>query len=107
MYSEQHSKKDVMKKIKSYIFYILLGCQGACLLGIYTFSQKGLMSIQKARRENETIQKNIENLRGEISTIEEEIQDWHTKPYVIEKIAREQLQLAHQDDLVFMIQAKG
>lgn len=95
-----------MKKIKSYIFYSLLSCQALCLLGIYIFSQKGIRSIKKARSENYEITQHIEKLRGEITTIEQDINDWHTKPYIIEKIAREQLQFAQQDDLVFIIQAK-
>lgn len=72
----------------------------------YVWGSKGIINIIRYKEENGTIKKEIDSLRKEIVLLENDIKEWHDDTYYLEKIAREELQLAHPEDIIFIASTK-
>ena len=70
---------------------------------IYFFGKNGIAALQKQRGMVEKINEDIVQLSGEISAIERDIFAWKNNDFFKEKIAREQLQMARKDDILFYV----
>ena len=71
------------------------------------FGDRGLLSLVEQRRQVEGLRVEIETLRGSNTRLVREIADLRQSPRAIEKLAREELGLAHPDETVFLIREDG
>lgn len=93
-------------KIKKIVLWSLFGLQMTSITYWYIWGNKGIVAIVHSREENAHLKKEIEYLKKEIALLENDIKAWHADPYYLEKIAREELQLAHPEDIIFIASHK-
>ena len=67
------------------------------------FGDRGLLSLVEKRRQVEELRAEIDTLRASNSRLVGEISDLQQSPRAIERLAREELGLAHPDETVFLI----
>lgn len=70
---------------------------------VYYCGPHGLQVLHALEQENEHLEGKIIQLRGEITTLESEIDVWQTQTFYQEKMAREQLQMARAGEIVYLI----
>jgi len=66
------------------------------------FGKKGLIEIYKARRNYETLLREVKRLEAEKTRLEGEIEDLKNNPQAVEKEAREKLWLIRPDEKVMV-----
>lgn len=67
----------------------------------YLFGPQGLKSIRNLKVENKDLHKQIELLNHDIAELNQQIHFVQTDPFYKEKIAREQLQMARKDEIIY------
>lgn len=67
------------------------------------FGDRGLLQLIAQRKKADALQQDLENLRGENLRLAGEIGDLRSDPRAIERLAREQLGLAHPGETVFIL----
>lgn len=67
----------------------------------YFYGANGVMAVKKIRHENEEIEKLLAVKRDEIQELEKQVYAWQTEPFYKEKVAREQLQLARENEQIY------
>jgi len=65
----------------------------------------GLMRYQKVKQEVEKKEQKLCVLRKELKNIEETILRWKSSPFVIEKMAREELAMGYPGEKVFFLKS--
>ena len=88
---------------KSWISRVVLFCELLIFFSVYFWGVDGRPKVHKLCDENQKLEKEIALLNQEITAIEHEKIAWNTDPYYKEKVAREQLQMAHEKDEIFFI----
>ncbi len=92
-----------MKVLKKQIFRLVWMLQIICWIGYYLYGESGYYSISTIKKENEQILQDIEQLKQDINVVEQDIIAWQTDLFYVEKVAREQLQMAKDgEELYFM-----
>jgi cell division protein FtsB len=79
------------------LFYLILALFG--LLSI--FGHSGLLKLFALSRANNKLRTHICEAQQKNKELEQEIQRWQRYPFYKEQMAREQLQLAYPDDIIF------
>lgn len=97
----------VGKEIKKIFLRVFFGIEIVVMLFLYLFGSQGLPAFLRVRHENSMLVHEIDVLEHEIKDLETTIYAFNTHSFFKEKIAREQLQMARQDDHLFYIQTKG
>lgn len=69
----------------------------------YLFGANGLTVLSHLKNENIRLNNENQNIKSEIKLLEDQIQQWNSDEFYREKVAREQLQMAHEKDLVYFI----
>lgn len=82
---------------------ILLAIALSVLAGNAIFGEGGLRVLLEARRENKGVEQEIERLEQENRQLEGEIQGLRSDPAAIEKLAREQMQMAKPGEIIFTL----
>lgn len=82
---------------------ILLAIALSVLAGNAIFGESGLRVLLEARRENKGVEQEIERLEQENRQLEGEIQGLRSDPAAIEKLAREQMQMAKPGEIIFTL----
>jgi cell division protein FtsB len=67
------------------------------------FGDRGILNMLGEREKLESLRSELEGLRAENARLSAEIGDLRTSPRAIERLAREELGLAHPDETVFLI----
>ena len=67
------------------------------------FGDRGLLNLIEKRQRVESLRQEIEALKGDNARLVGEIGDLRQSPRAIERLAREELGLAHPDETVFLI----
>jgi cell division protein FtsB len=67
------------------------------------FGDRGILNMLGEREKVESLRAELEGLRAENARLSAEIGDLRTSPRAIERLAREELGLAHPDETVFLI----
>jgi cell division protein FtsB len=67
------------------------------------FGDRGILNLVEKRRQVEALRGEIEGLRAENARLVAEIAALRSSPRPIERLAREELGLAHADETVFLI----
>jgi cell division protein FtsB len=98
----------MMKKdMRHNIIKFFLSAEVITVLFFYLFGVQGLPALYRLKQENISIEQEIGVLQLEVANLAKTIQEWHDYPYYTEKIAREQLQMARQGDIVYYIPTKN
>lgn len=82
---------------------ILLAIALSVLAGNAIFGEGGLRVLLEARRGNQGLEQEIERLEEENRQLEGEIQGLRSDPAAIEKLAREQMQMAKPGEIIFTL----
>lgn len=91
------------KKAKQLTFRVFFAGQ-ILFFGInYFFGSRGLQVLRALKHQNEQLQQNVSSATKDIAKLEEELTIWQQDPFYIEKIAREQLQLAKPGEEIYII----
>lgn len=69
----------------------------------YIYGTNGIMAISKIRKENDEIKKQLIVKQEHIVALEKEVLAWQTEPFYKEKVAREQLQLARENEQIYCV----
>lgn len=83
------------------IFFFL--SEVVIILLFHFFGTQGLPLLWKLKQENLLISQEIVILQQEVNALENKCIEWQKYPFYKEKIAREQLQMAREDDYIFYI----
>lgn len=92
-----------MKHLKRIVFRIFFVSELVFFIGIYIFGPSGIKSLLQVQNENEHLKTEIVALQQEVTGLERNIAQWHTRPFYKEKIAREQLQMACKDEEIYIV----
>ncbi len=68
---------------------------------LYYYGARGVTSVRELKLENQEIAARIFELQEEIEDVDRKIVAWQTDPFFKEKIAREQLQMARADEIIY------
>ena len=94
-----------MVRFKKICMRLLLIVEMACFGYLYVYGMNGMHTLNKQRVAVTTLEKNVTDLKNDITQLEEEIYAWQTDDFYKEKVAREQLQMARKGDELFYIGA--
>ena len=72
-------------------------------VAMYLFSSQGLRVLRSMKKENKKVADAVGVLRSEIKELEGKVAEWENNSYYKEKIAREELQMARDNDEVYFI----
>jgi len=70
----------------------------------FFFSQEGISELQQARQRVAALQQDIERLRAENQQLAEQINNLRNSTFSVEKIAREDLGMAKEGEIVYVVE---
>ena len=74
---------------------------GAALFYLVFSGNRGLWNLYKLHQEKQSLSEQVTQLRSEIDRYQLEYQDFHRDPAVLEKQAREELNLVKPGEIVY------
>ncbi len=86
---------------KKIMLRIFLAAEVVIFGWFYYQGARGVHAVQILRKENEKIAQQIVHVQEEVETIGCQIVAWKGDPFFKEKIAREQLHMAHAGDVIY------
>lgn len=93
----------ILKNFKRLILRLFLIFEIIIFTVIYYYGPHGLKVINDLNHDNRKLEKNIDLLKFEINNLEDEINKWEKEPFYKERIARELLQMAREDEEIYII----
>lgn len=88
-------------KVKQLLLRVFFGAELLVFAGIYMFGPHGVKCLWHMKQENKQLEVEVAVLGTEIAVLEQKIVQWNTNPFYKEKFAREQLQMAKKDELIY------
>jgi len=85
---------------------LLSGVLTIVFLISFFFSQEGISELQQARQRVAGLQQDIERLRTENQRLSEQISNLRNSTFSVEKIAREDLGMAKEGEIVYVVKDK-
>lgn len=92
-----------MKITKRMILRIFFAGELVVCAFFYLFGTQGIRTLYRMKRQNNTLANQVAGVRSSVKQLEMQIALWQTNDFYKEKKAREQLQMAHADDIVYYI----
>ncbi len=92
-----------MKRIKRIALRLFLLGEVVLFGYIYLFGNNGLQALNQLKHETNMFEQTVTQLAGEVDALETEIIEWEQNDFYKEKIAREQLQMAHKNDEIYYL----
>ena len=86
--------------IQSIIIIAICGSFGKHLI----FGKKGIREYFQLQKESEFVKKEICTVNQEITHLQSSIQKWTSDDFEKEKVAREDLQMGHPNELVYVVE---
>jgi len=87
--------------MRSFLTFFLLGA--IILVGLLSlFGERGLMEVFLLRSRSKAIQEEIGRLRQENSSLAERIKRIHEDPYYLEQLARRELGMIREGEILFI-----
>jgi len=90
-----------VKELKRLLFRCFFALEIVMFAYFYTFGSQGLPAWFALQKETSILEQEITVLQNEIATFKKQIALFEQYSLLIEKVAREQLQLARSDDYIF------
>ncbi len=72
------------------------------LLWIYYTGNQGLKAVSVLQQECRVVERQIDDMQSEIANLEGMITEWNTDTYFREKVAREQLNMARENEEIYL-----
>ena len=69
----------------------------------YFFGSQGLYALFHLEKENRLLAQELEQLEQDVATLDKKLFEWEHNPFYKEKVAREQLHMAHTTDTVYFV----
>jgi len=91
-----------MKKM----YLLAAGVLILAILGFATFTDQGLLGLYRLKQDKARLEARLTQLKAENERLRAEIERLKTDPAYLEKVAREELGLVHQDELVFQFKSE-
>ena len=88
--------------IVSTLLQVCLIIEIVLFAGVYLFGNRGMHALIALKKENDILEQEIVKTEREIALLRQEIDEWNLYPYYKEKIAREQLQMARKDEIIYL-----
>lgn len=95
-------KQSFLQRWGGAIFVLLL----MALVAHVLFGEHGFLVMRREQKEVEKLRQEIAQLTADNQQLSEEIQALKTDPHLIERIAREEMGLARQGELIFKLPPK-
>ena len=92
-----------MKLGKQHVARIFLCGEIIVFAGFYIFGTNGIMELMHMKKDIAVLDRQVIQLKGDVSHLQSTIALQKKHPFFQEKIAREQLQMARVDDEVYLI----
>jgi len=89
---------------KKRIFRLLFGVELMIFTIHYLFGAQGISLLHGLKKDLVQIDQELVVLQDEITRLEKQLVSINNDPFYKEKIAREQLQMARKDELIYMIE---
>lgn len=96
-----------MKETKRNALRIFLGAEIALVALYYLFGSFGLQALRLADRTNQTLLEELKGLETEVLALAKELEERKTNPFYKEIIARKELQMAYDNELIYVLPKKG
>lgn len=94
-----------MKELPYRLLKLFLYIECLIFAFLYIAGTNGLQALKQLKRENRALSQDIKQVLQEVSTLQNEIADWHKYPYYKEKIAREQLQMMRKNEIIYLLES--
>jgi cell division protein FtsB len=92
-----------MKSAKRTFLRVFFGVEVIIFSFMYLFGAQGMRVLYQLRRESVALGQEVENLSGQVSTLEKKLVAWESDSFYKEKIARERLHMANKNDVIFYL----
>ena len=92
-----------MKNIKRRILRLFFVMEIMVFAGFYILGPHGIRAQKQMIEQNEVLKSETLALETELHVLENSIAQWNAHPFLKEKIAREQLQMARKGDRIYYI----
>jgi len=91
------------KKSRYSLWYIVIGIEVCITAALFVFSPHGLPNLHRLTHEKKLLQQSTDTILGDIRQLQTHIAQWQSSPFYREQLAREQLQMAYADEIVYYV----
>lgn len=102
-----HFLRACMKEKKRKVVRIFLGIEIAFITLYYLLSSFGLQALRSADHFNNQLVEDIKNLEAEVGSLSQELEDRKNNPFYKEAVARKELQMAYENEIIYLIDKKA
>ncbi len=95
-----------MKDIKRKALKIFLGAEVTFIGLYYLVSSSGLHALRSADIHNSQLLEEVKLLETEVTALELDLEERKDNPFYKETIARKELQMAYENELIYLIDKK-
>ncbi len=92
-----------MRFVTYRLLIVALVCELTLLGCFYCCGRQGYHVYQRKCERNNELLCSLHNVNHEIEQLEQEVDKWQTDAFYKEKVAREKLQMARKNDLIYFI----
>lgn len=92
-----------MKFHKRMIPRALLVAEVVIFMWMYCFGLQGIRAVYAMRSENDALEIRLVQEQKSLATLEHDVLVWQENSFVKEKLAREQLQMAREDEEIYLL----
>ena len=91
------------KNARVTLLYIILSVELAMTGTSFLFGPQGLRALRTLKHEHHTLQQSINSITSDIKQLKTRIAQWQHSTFYREQLAREQLQMAYADEIVYYV----
>jgi cell division protein FtsB len=88
---------------KKTMLRLFLGLEIFIFGWLYYSGSRGVLAVHELKKENDYIVAQIEDVQKELSLLDHQIVAWNNDSFFAEKIAREELHMAHVGDEIYVL----
>lgn len=92
-----------MKSKKYFFLSVFLSGELLCFLVVYCAGSNGINAVWQARKVNGIKEQELEVLKTEVADLKNQLHKWETDSFYKEKVAREKLQMARAQDVIYYL----
>lgn len=83
------------------LLLLLLVAEIVVFVGNFLYAENGLPKVLTLQRKNSRLKDEVQDLKNELMAMEEHLAQWNKYPFYKEKIAREQLHMIRDNEVVY------
>ena len=92
-----------MNKIPRLLLQFFFGFEVILFMLLYVSGAQGIRAQRRIHAESRQLQSEIVTLATEIALLKKQLLAWQEHPFFQEKVAREQLQMGYDDEIIYVI----